>query len=237
MLDQPEWKDVQWRSDPKESDTNSDGRLSKAEFCERMVKHWNWGRKQGASPAASGTGSFGTKRTSGGPSSDSKKGDDNSKVRKYAKSLLTQYDANKNGVLDKEEWSKMRGSPGAADKNGDGKITLDELTARLASYGKRGSSGSRTASNYSSGRSRSYGPSSRTTSGGEVYRFKSPTERLPRGLPDWFARSDTNGDGQIAMSEYAATWSDSKADEFDRFDLNADGFVTPEECLAAERDE
>ena len=38
------------------------------------------------------------------------------------------------------------------------------------------------------------------------------------------------------MSEYSATWSDTKADEFDRFDLNADGFVTPDECLTAERE-
>jgi Ca2+-binding EF-hand superfamily protein len=63
----------------------------------------------------------------------------------------------------------------------------------------------------------------------------SPIERLPEGLPDWFARNDVNGDGQISMSEYAHTWTSSKAAEFARYDLNSDGIITPEECLKVEK--
>jgi Ca2+-binding EF-hand superfamily protein len=239
FLDQEEWKDVQWRSDPKESDTNSDGRLSKAEFCERMVKHWNWGKKQGSSQASNtspAAGSFGTGGKDISPSTGSGKGEDSEKIRKYAKSLIGQYDKNKNGVLEKDEWSQMRGKPEEGDQNGDGVLTLDELTARLASYSQQVSSGGKSSSSPVASTSRSYSPSNRSTSGQDTYRFKSPTERLPRGLPDWFARSDTNGDGQVAMSEFSATWSDSKAEEFARNDLNGDGFVTPEECLEAERE-
>jgi hypothetical protein len=240
VLDQEEWKDVRWRSDPKESDTNKDGRLTKAEFCERMVKRWNWGRKQqssggGLSNKPSGFGS------SGSGSSGSSSSSDSDKVRSYAKSLLTRYDTNKNGVLEKDEWSKMSGKPKESDSNGDDILTLDELTTKLANYGKGSStSGSSSTKSYASRPPSSSRPSpgsSRTTSDKPVYRFKSPTERLPRGLPDWFTRNDTNGDGQIAMSEYSATWSNSKAEEFQQYDLNGDGFVTPSEALAAEEEE
>jgi hypothetical protein len=55
-----------------------------------------------------------------------------SRVRQYAESLLKQYDKNKNGVLEKDEWSQMPERWRGADRNGDGKITLDELVARLA---------------------------------------------------------------------------------------------------------
>ena len=59
------------------------------------------------------------------------------------------------------------------------------------------------------------------------------TERLPKGLPDWFARSDTNADGQVAMAEFATSWSDSVLKEFGQFDLNNDGIITPSEALSA----
>ncbi len=65
------------------------------------------------------------------------------------------------------------------------------------------------------------------------YRVKSVTERLPKGLPDWFARSDANADGQVAMAEFATSWSESVLSEFGQFDLNHDGMITPEEALSA----
>jgi hypothetical protein len=241
VLDPEEWKDVRWRSDPKESDTNKDGRLNKAEFCERMVRHWKWGRKQPSSSTGSLNKPGGFK--SGGGSSSSSSSGEREKVRRYAKSLLTRYDENKNGVLEKDEWSKMSGEPKQSDANGDDILTLEELTTKLANYGKGSSSSGSSSSgtvasrSSSSSKSRTYPASSRTTSGKPVYRFKSPTERLPRGLPDWFTRNDANGDGQIAMSEYSATWSNSKAEEFTKYDLNSDGFITPGEALSAEEDD
>ena len=65
------------------------------------------------------------------------------------------------------------------------------------------------------------------------YRVKTVTERLPKGLPDWFARGDANADGQVAMSEFATSWSDSVLREFNQFDLNQDGMITPREALDA----
>lgn len=65
------------------------------------------------------------------------------------------------------------------------------------------------------------------------FRVRSATERFPKGLPDWFARSDADGDGQVSMAEYSVTWTDAKAQEFAKLDINEDGFVTVAEALAS----
>jgi len=243
LLDQEEWKAIPWRSDPKKSDLNGDGRLSRAEYCERIARRWGKGWKSAAksnrtTPAS--TGSFGSGKSD---SSSPATSDSREKIRRYAKSLLRQYDRNRNGVLEKDEWRHMRGDPKAADKNGDDVVTLDELTDKLANYSRGSSSGKGTGTAGSpSHRSSSSSPSSYRTTGDapsgkqETYRSKTAAERLPDGLPDWFLRNDANGDGQIAMSEFSATWSDTKAAEFAHYDQNGDGVITPKECLAAEKD-
>jgi len=65
------------------------------------------------------------------------------------------------------------------------------------------------------------------------YRFLTPTERLPSGLPEWFTRRDANGDGQVTLAEFSDTLSDEVVAEFAKFDRNNDGVVTPKECLDA----
>ncbi|MCC6507958.1 MAG: hypothetical protein IT423_02550 [Pirellulaceae bacterium] len=67
--------------------------------------------------------------------------------------------------------------------------------------------------------------------------YRSPSTRekanAVKGLPDWFARSDADGDGQVMMSEFSTSWTAEKLAEFTRFDLNGDGIVTGRECLSA----
>jgi Ca2+-binding EF-hand superfamily protein len=174
--------------------------------------------------------------------------------------MLNQYDQNKNGVLEREEWSKMRNEPEKGDKDGDGKITLDELTERLGGWRAQRASGD-SASNSSTtsgpgasgfgggdfgggrggfgGRGsfgrRSFEPLRPTTgSGGQPYRFLTPAERMPEGLPSEFTTKDRDGDGQLSMAEFSTTWNESTLSSFNRWDLNGDGFVTAAECLAAE---
>jgi len=45
----------------------------------------------------------------------------------FSRKQLGKYDTNGNGSLEKDEWSKMSNNPEAADKDGDGKITVEEL--------------------------------------------------------------------------------------------------------------
>jgi hypothetical protein len=55
--------------------------------------------------------------------------------------------------------------------------------------------------------------------------------KLPKGLPDWFARLDTDGDGQIGLYEWKA--AGRSLDEFRKIDRNGDGLITVEEALRA----
>ncbi|MEM1304305.1 MAG: hypothetical protein AAGG46_05390 [Planctomycetota bacterium] len=53
---------------------------------------------------------------------------------------------------------------------------------------------------------------------------------MPSGLPSWFRQRDENGDGQVAMHEYADKWSASRVRDFQRYDQNGDGLVTADEA-------
>ncbi len=83
------------------------------------------------------------------------------------------------------------------------------------------------------GGGKDHGSDSSKSSGSKSYRLKTAAERMPEGLPDWFARSDSNVDGQIAMSEFSSNWSDAVVADFNKFDLDGDGIITPRECLKA----
>jgi len=205
-LDGPEWSDVRWRDDPTQDDKNKDGRLSMEELAERMVR------------SSGGRSSDRDDRRSGDRDGGDRGGDD--RFRQYAESLLRQNDRNKSGVLEKDEWSRLRGNPADYDKNGDGRITIEELTERSENFGR-----GRSSRSNSSDKPRQ-----------ETYRFLTATERLPKGLPDWFLRNDLNADGQIMMHEYTTYWSSSKVGEFNTYDLNGDGVITPKEVLGSNRD-
>lgn len=163
--------------------------------------------------------------TSGSPASGSSSMEE--RIRNYAANLMRQYDTDKNGTLEKEEWSRMSMDPKDADRNHDGHITLDELAAWLLAYSQNrsGSSGS------TSPASKIW--SSTTSNGKRSYRALAPAERFPKGLPDWFTQKDTNGDGQVSMAEYSSAWTDESAAEFAKYDLNNDGVITADECLKA----
>jgi Ca2+-binding EF-hand superfamily protein len=182
--------------------------------------------KKSSAPAASSDAK--PAKTADSPSSRASKQEE--QIRKYTKSQLDQYDDNKNGQLEPGEWAKMKSKYKAADKNKDGTITLDELTAfRMAEEGI--SSSEKT--------DRKTGPTSQSpphsdASAGKPFRFLTSTERLPEGLPDWFARKDADGDGQISMAEFSSFWTADKAREFSQYDKDNDGIITPAECLGAD---
>ena len=57
------------------------------------------------------------------------------KVVRYAEIMIQRYDRNGDGVLQREEWERMPGTPQAIDLDGDGIITRDELIWFLTHYG------------------------------------------------------------------------------------------------------
>jgi Ca2+-binding EF-hand superfamily protein len=92
---------------------------------------------------SSSSSSYGSSAGAGGSAIDSR-------VRNYAAALLRKYDKNHNGQLDREEWSELSGDWKSADLNGDGIITLDELTAWLMNRSRSRSQSSSPTSSSSS---------------------------------------------------------------------------------------
>ncbi len=237
-IDGSEWANMRWRGDPREADTNKDGRLSREELCVSLEKSFgsrerddDQARSESRGDESGDRRSRGWSRGDGrsrGESSDDASSD---RFRQHAEQLMRQHDTNGNNVLEKEEQSGLRNAE-AYDQNGDGKITIEEITSRIASYaqGRSSRDGGRRSGRGGSGRGQEERKETQPT-----YRFLSPVERLPRGLPDWFIRNDRDGDGQIMMHEFSTTWSAAKVAEFNDYDLNGDGIITPQECLEALR--
>ncbi len=224
-LEREEWSAARWRSDPASSDLNQDGVLTREELCERVKTYDEF---RGLSTSSSGSDG-----ASGAPLTEKAKLDD------YAKSLMKRYDKDNNGVLSAEEYSQMSSMHRGADADGDNVITHEELAAKLANFGSGGGAAQSSPPSAERPRDeRAASPSSTASSSGKSYgstrgyRPRSASERLPKGLPDWFVRNDADGDGQISMAEFAVSWTDDKLEEFTEHDRNGDGLITPRECLS-----
>lgn len=142
------------------------------------------------------------------------------RIRQYAEALVRQYDENRSGKLEKNEWEKMRGSDWSkADRDGNGELTLEEIAQHLAAESgmapRESSTGAATASSTSTKR----------------FIQRSPWDRLPENLPSWFKDRDKDRDGQVTMAEFTDRWTPEKLREFQRYDINGDGIITPQECL------
>jgi Ca2+-binding EF-hand superfamily protein len=230
ILDPDEIATVRWRDDWKTDDKNSDGRLTREELAERMARTWGRGRKSpppGAATASRGNGSW----ASPAGAAD--------RARQHAAALIKQNDKNNNGKLDGDELKSLSSFSRGADFNRDGTITLDEMTRRVGSFGG-GPVAVSLDSSRSSNRSRRPGLLVRMAeaqsnadrwSGRESYRFLTPTERLPKGLPSWFVQKDVDGDGQVTMAEFSSTWNETDLVNYTKFDKNGDGRITPSELV------
>lgn len=163
---------------------------------------------------------------------------------------MGRYDTNRDGVLDATEVTNSRMTDAMEyDRNGDGKVTRDELAVR---YAKRRQSYSQ-SSQSSQDNSRRDSRDSRGRDGKDKDRDKeskeipNPFEKIfsyritdkdgklkrPAGLPEWFVRRDINVDNQVSMDEYSSKWNSDVIDEFAKADANLDGFITAKECLTA----
>ncbi|RMF43539.1 MAG: calcium sensor EFh [Planctomycetota bacterium] len=66
---------------------------------------------------------------------------------------------------------------------------------------------------------------------GYVEELQQQAGDLTQGLPGWFYERDVDGDGQIAMAEYATEWDDLLLAEFTALDANQDGLITATEVF------
>jgi Ca2+-binding EF-hand superfamily protein len=157
---------------------------------------------------------------------------------KEAEERLSRYDRNKDGFLAGDELSsRWSGNPLDFDRNGDGKLSVSELAVRAArmriAQVEVAKAQNRKETDRRGNREGKKAEVPNPYNGRKS--FASLSRALPEGLPGWFAEKDFDGDQQISMAEYSTTWTESLVSEFQSFDLNGDGFITPEECLAAVR--
>jgi Ca2+-binding EF-hand superfamily protein len=158
---------------------------------------------------------------------------------KAAEDQLARYDKNRDSFLAGDEiTSRWTGNPMDFDRNGDGRLSLSELALRAARL-RVAQEEVNTANNK--GRQDNRQREQRQAAGETPppyngrKSFATIGRSLPEGLPGWFAEKDVDGDQQVSMAEYSDKWSSDLVAEFQSFDLNGDGLVTPQECLTAVR--
>jgi Ca2+-binding EF-hand superfamily protein len=173
----------------------------------------------GSTASSSGGASASSSGSSGTPSSTQV----DEKTRSFAQAKMKQFDKNNNGQLEKEEWSQMNDGE-KYDLNKDGAVSLDEMTQYLSRP---------LGSDDSVDTSKPKSPSKPTSAGGRPGRFRSVAERFP-DLSAKFFQLDRDGDGQIEMWEFSANWTEQTVREFQKYDINGDGIITPEEWLKVE---
>jgi Ca2+-binding EF-hand superfamily protein len=181
---------------------------------------------------------------------------------KEAEERIRRYDRNNDGILSKEEIEGNRWSddPMQYDRNSDGKISKSEMAVRYAKRRSDEQAAVATQARPQPGGDRSRGgfmfggapgvpgavaPGTNARKekqeekprfgDAKSYRMKTVKEKTDgtKGLPDWFARSDADGDGQVLVSEYSSSLTSETLAEFQKFDLNDDYIITAKECLAA----
>jgi Ca2+-binding EF-hand superfamily protein len=153
-----------------------------------------------------------------------------------AASRIRSFDKNKNGVLEKNEFTRdFAGNPMDFDRNRDGRLTKQELAVRYAVRREGNEKAKRQRANEQSREKEKQEKKedrkeSDPFNGRRSYRVNAP-QRTPEGLPGYFTDRDQNGDGQISMAEFSSDWSDEVVAEFFGSDFNRDGVITTDEAL------
>src|SRR5262249_46139863 len=119
-------------------------------------------------------------------------------------------DTDGDGQVSLEEWRAAGKSIEAfqrIDRNDDGILTPDEVLYSL-------------------------GLPADGAKGGKDSAKKGPVMgkgKLSRDLPAWFAKLDTDGDGQVSLDEWRE--GGKALEEFEAMDRNGDGYLTADEVL------
>ena len=217
------------RSRRRGNGTDSNGRSSNSSSGDSSS------RSSSRSSSSSSSRSRGSGRTSSTTSSSTRSSATSvlrgsARYQSHAKSLVKQYDKDKDSRLSKAEWKAKLILHADADQNKDGYVTEEEYADALqADNDKKKSASSsprttRTASPRTSTGSRARSASrSKYSSNGKSSRKS--------GAGD-FSKLDKDSDNQVQMHEYSSDWDDKKVKEYYAYDTNRDGVITSAEWKA-----
>ncbi len=132
-------------------------------------------------------------------------------------------DLNGKGFLTREEVpGNLRDDFAKWDTDGDGLIQKEEFKAYIVSRLKE--------------RAEREAQRAATQGGNDDDWEKRPTVyragKLPPNLPKWFIELDKDGDGQVSLAEWRR--AGKEIEEFQKYDRNDDGLLTPAEVLRQE---
>jgi hypothetical protein len=198
----------------------TDGRITKAQFQEYMDQK----KSEGSGPPPATT----TPNGNGGMDFSNPQN-----LARLADDSFRRSDQNQDGVLELEEMPEdLQSSLDTWDVNDNGMVDMEEFRpffiARMQQKMEERPSGVFT-NGWANGARDSIGAMNRD--GGAFVRppvYNS--SNLPRNLPDWFNRDDSNRDLQVSFAEWRRS-HESDLDGFQRMDRNNDGFITVDEVL------
>jgi len=220
-MDRAEARNGRWYDDPFAYDRNRDGRLDQRELAERYAKR-RIAEAQRHRQSSS---------DSRGGQSSNHMSEEERRRREYEERRRREEEERRRREAEERKRRELFGDHGTwrlvgdllqrYDANHDG--TLDNVEWRSMGTGVPMSEANK---------------SGKVIDRAELYlwlkkRSANTSVELPKGLPEWFSQRDLDGDGQVAMDEFADEWTDEKAEEFVGFDLNHDGIIMPDECLRA----
>jgi hypothetical protein len=145
-------------------------------------------------------------------------------IDQQAEADFKRRDRNGDGYLNEDEMGgRFRREWQQWDTNRDGKIDLIEYKAYYRSMMQA--------------RQQQWGGGFAATTTAPVEEEKKPpvyrAGKLPKGIPPWFEKYDTDNDGQVGLYEWRKAGRPIK--EFKDMDRDGDGFLTIQEVMRAER--
>lgn len=150
----------------------------------------------------------------------------------WAERMFQRLDTNGDGLLNNDEMPEsLRAEREKWDTNKDGFIDLKEFKAYFqASMQQRMAENGGWNPNWQGDGMSGSGMAPIPMEEEEI---KKPAVyragNLPKDIPEWFARYDTDGDGQIGLYEWKA--SGESLEKFRQIDKNNDGFLTIDEVM------
>ena len=216
------------RSRRRGNGTDSNGRSSNSSSGESSSRS-----SSSFSSRSRGSGRTSPTTSSSTRSSSTSASRGSARYQSHAKSLVKQYDKDKDSRLSKAEWKTKLILHADADQNKDGYVTEEEYADALQADNDK----KKSTSSYSRNIPTRATASPRTSTGSRARsasrsKYSSNGKSSRKSGAGDFSKLDKDSDNQVQMHEYSSDWDDKKVKEYYAYDTNRDGVITSAEWKA-----